>query len=776
MRRFLLASASLMTMCVPAALHAQDTGDQMTSRDSNVIVVTAQRVEQDVQEVPISVTAFDGDLLEQRQIDSFERLQYVAPGINFNAGLNARQSATTIRGIGTGLFNIGIEASTAVVIDGVVLGREGAGIFDFADVERVEVLRGPQGTLFGKNASAGLVSIVTKGPTDELLVEASMSYGSYDELNLSGAVSGPITEAVTARVSGYRNTRDGFVRNVNPAAGQDRLNERNEYGVRAKINFEFAPGTDLLLSGDYVDRKQAAGAATLRSVSAGGPGTGVLGSGVPVTGPASAQLGITPGPENLEIGSESPFTSDTQSRGASASFTTQIGEFDFVSLTSYRKWNSVDNNDADLIPLPFLSVNLGDLSQSQFSQELRLDSPRGLPFTYTVGLFYFEQDIEQDNVQGGTAGLDLLGVIPAGVQLGTALESDFSEKNYAVFGQGEYALSDHFSLIAGFRLLRSEVLGTQTKTVAPGFAGPFAGQVVSDGLESASDKDTAVVWRLGAQYFLPGSDTNLFATVTRGYKAAGIVQGLTVRPIDGQRLPVVNPEIPTQYELGVRHRSDDGRVTANLTGFYTQIDDFQAQTLIPDPSGTAIFTVANAGKVETYGFETELTVIPVEGFTLSGALAYTKATFAEFPNAPCYQLQTAAQGCATVSGQRVQDLAGATLANAPELVANALARYDFAVSAGADAFAQFGVQFRGDAQSSILNDPNTEIDAYTLVDAQLGVDLLDGQLSLVGFARNLFNENFVSAIFATPFDTGGYSQYVTFEAQRSFGIRASLKY
>lgn len=780
--KLLCAASGLAILTIPTQLSAQtsasqsDTqGEQDSETNQNVIVVTAQRVEQDIQDVPISVTAIGGDALRTRQIDSFDQLQFVAPGVNFNAGVNARQSATTIRGIGTSLFNIGIEASTAVVIDGVVMGREGAGIFDFADVERVEILRGPQGTLFGKNASAGVVSIITKGPTDTFKAEANVAYGSFDELNLFAAVSGPIAGPVTARLSGYRNTRDGYVRNVNPTATQDRLNDRNEFGFRGKLNFEIGAGTDLLVSGDYIERDQASGASTVRSFSPGGPGTGLLNTGVQVTRPSSTALGIVPGPENLETGSEGPYITQSDAWSISAQLTTGIGDHELIILTSYREWNSFDNNDADMIPQPILAVNLGDLAQTQFSQEIRLVSPRNQPLTYTLGLFYFEQEIAQDNIQGGTGGLNLLGALPPGVQVGTLLESDFNETNYAIFGQGEYAVSDAFTLIAGFRVLRSEVAGSQFKSTAPGFLRPYVGQVASTALESASDEDTGLVWRLGAQYFI-GDSTNLFATVTRGYKAAGVVQGLTVRPISGQTLPTVRPEIPTQYEVGIRHRSEDGRVTANLTGFFTQIEDFQAQTLIPDGSGTAIFTVANAGKVETYGFEADLTVIPVEGLTLSSALAYTNATFAEFPNAPCYQLQTAAQGCTVVSGQRVQDLAGGLLANTPDLVANGLARYDFDIGDTTAGFAQVGVQFRGDAQSTILNDPRTIIEAYTLVDAQIGLDLFDDRVTVVGFVRNLFDESFVEAIFGTPFDTGGYSQFLSLEAQRTWGVRLSMRY
>ncbi|MEL6921896.1 MAG: TonB-dependent receptor plug domain-containing protein, partial [Pseudomonadota bacterium] len=202
-----LLSASAIALGSVAVSPAQAQEDDTADRRLGVVTVTAQKVEENIQDVPISITAVSGAALEARQIDGFDQLQYVAPGISFNAGINARQSATTIRGIGTGLFNIGIEASTAIAIDGVVMGREGAGIFDFADVERIEVLRGPQGTLFGKNASAGVVSVVTRGPTDEFEANFSAGYGSFNEVNLNGAVSGPIADGITGRISAYSNTR-----------------------------------------------------------------------------------------------------------------------------------------------------------------------------------------------------------------------------------------------------------------------------------------------------------------------------------------------------------------------------------------------------------------------------------------------------------------------------------------------------------------------------------------------------------------------------------------
>ena len=776
----MLFPVSAIALGLAGAVQAQEAEGELRLE---VITVTAQKIEQDLQQVPVSVTAISGNALEVRQIDSFDQLQFIAPGLSFNAGVNARQSASTIRGIGTGLFNIGVEASTAVAIDGVIMGREGAGLFDFVDVERVEVLRGPQGTLFGKNASAGVISVITRAPTSTFEGTFNISYGSFDEVNLSGSVSGPLSDRVQGRVSAYSNTRDGYVDNINPDAAQDEVNERDEQGLRAKLSVELSDNSQLLLSADYAQRDQAQGALTHREFSTPGEvGSGFLpvvfipvngGIGPQLVAEAAAALGITPGPENLKIGSEALFSSDMDAWGLSAQYEHTLGTFELVSLTSYREWTSVDNNDADLVPLPFLSINIGDLAQHQFSQEIRIDSPRDQALTYTVGLYYFEQQLDQDNIQGGSFPLGPMGAL---LPFGTDLRSEFSERNYAVFGQGEFALTDRFSLLAGLRLLNSEIEGEQEKFVADGFVAPFLGQSISSGLESADDDDSDIVWRFGAQYYLSDA-TNFFATVSRGYKAAGIVTGLSINPVAGNTLPVVAPERPTQYEVGVRHTGFDGRLITNLTLYYTEVEDFQQQALIPNEGGIASFGVTNAGVVETKGFEAELTALPTEGLTLSLALAYTEAVFDEFLRAPCDDaFQTAAEGCVTVDGARSQDLSGNRLPNSPDWVANGLARYDFDLSDNWNGFAQLGLQYRSDTDFANNNDPRQRQESYTLLDAQLGLHLPHERGTLSVFGRNLTDESFVESIVGSAFDAGGLAQFLTLESQRTWGVKLSLNF
>lgn len=769
------------------------------------IIVTAQKVEEDLLDVPISATVVSGEQLQDRQIDSFEQLQYVAPGVLFSGGINPRQSATTVRGVGVGVFNIGVEASVALSIDGVTIGRTGAGIFDFADVERVEVLRGPQGTLFGKNASGGVISIITKGPTNDLSAEMNIAYGSFDEVNISGAISGPLTEGVTARLSGYRNTRDGFIENINPDAPQNDLADRDEYGFRAKINFELSDTADLLISADHSRRDNTPGGLTYRQLSPDVPGSGLVPGIGPVRinaiGDESLRAGIIPGPRNRQVASDGNWIAESEVTGFSSELTMVLGDHDFVSLTAWRDWDIFSEEDADLIPQPFLLINSGDQKQSQFSQEFRLSSPRDQKLTYTLGVYYFTQEIDQFNRQVGTGGLNLISLLPGVLPPilpspglgGTDFTSNFEERNYAFFGQGEYAVTPKLSLIGGLRLLRSKLEASQSfaqtpVSVSPFIVAPFLLRELEEGEFTLQNDDDALTWRLGAKYDF-SENFNIFATATQGYKSAALVTGenLTESGADGEdRLPIARPEKPLQLEAGLRYRSLNNRLQAGVTAYHTTIKDLQAQSLVRGPDNTLVVSLSNAAKAVTKGFEADVTVVPVDGLTLSAAVAYNDAKYKKFEQAACYELQTEAQGCFEVrvdpddpdnlATTPAQDLSGAPIANAPDWILNGFARYDFRLSDDIGAYVQGGFQHRGDTLSIVSNDPQSRINAYTLFDAQVGFNLWDGDATLSLFGRNLTNEKFVAAIVPMPFDVGGYAQFTTFESQRTWGVRLALKY
>ena len=804
-RRRLSVSVLAMSAYAGGAWAQPDDEGEESARAVDTLVVTAQRVEENIQDVPISVTALSGDQLSARLVDSFDRLQYLAPGIIFSSGINARQSATTIRGVGVGVFNIGVEGSVALSVDGVTMGRIGAGVFDFADVERVEILRGPQGTLFGKNASGGVISLITKKPTDEFLAEFNGVYGSFNEVGLFGAVSGPLADGVTARLSAYRNTRDGFIDNVNPAAPQDELANRNEFGFRGKVNFELNETTDLLLSADYARRDNTPGGLTYRQESPDRPDAGLipdLGPGAfNAIGQESIAAGVRPGPGNTQVASDGVWEAENEVFGFAAEFTSSFLGHDFVSLSSWRRWDTFSNEDADLIPQPFLEINSGGLRQEQFSQEFRLSSPRDQRLTYTLGAFFFSQEMEQANRQVGTAGLNLRSPLPGVLPplltgsdtTGTDFFSDFDELNYAVFGQGEFEITPSLSVLGGVRVLRSELDAGQffiqtPASVSPNVVAPFIFRELADERATTSFDDTALTWRLGAKYTV-SNNLNFFVTATQGYKSAALVTGEDFAPVNDEgdvELPVARPEKPLQFEAGLRFTGWDNRLIANFTAFHTTIEDLQAQSLVVGPDNTLITSLSNASEAVSKGFEADVTLLPVDGVTLSTAVSYNDATFTSFDRAPCYELQSEAQGCFEVpvdpgdptntATTRAQDLAGGVLPNAPEWVFNVLARYDFPITDGIEGFVQSGVQYRGDTISIVTNDPQSQIDAYALVDAQIGVNFMDGNGSLTLFGRNLTDQTFVAAIVPMPFDTGGYAQFVTFESERTYGVRLSLKY
>ncbi len=771
------------------------------------IVITAQKREQNLQEVPISVTALSGDVLQVRQITDFSQLQYVVPGVTFQTSANTRAAGSNIRGIGTNAFSDGIESSVAMVIDGVVIGREGAGLSDFSDVERVEVLRGPQGTLFGKNASAGVISVVTKKPTEEFSAEFGASYGSFDEVKINGAVSGPIVEdKLLARISGYFNRRDGHVENVFPGAPQDELNNRNEFGLRGKLEYRPNASATFLLSADYSDKETDDFALTVRSFSeaafsagpfsflSNGQLVGFLGG--QITGPISSGFGIVPSENNLKIASDNTFFQDQEIWGTSLQADVDIGDHTLTSISAYRHWDLIDNNDADLLPLPLLAVNSSIFEQEQFSQEVRLASPSDQKLEYVIGGFFFWQEAERPiTTQLGL--FDSVGLTPAGVALGTDSATDFREFNGALFGQFDYHFTDKLTVIGGVRGIYSDIEGFINNQINPGFVdprfstdtfvvvGPFLGQSATPIPLTGQDDDLAVTYRAGLFYDVT-PDASVFATVSKGYKAAGFVLDLSTEPATpgGTDLAVVNPEKPFQIEAGLRSSWFNGRATFNVTGFYVEVKDFQAETFIPDPSGAGgDFVTLNAGVAESFGVEAEVNAQPTDGLSLNTSLAYTNATFKEFDRAPCITGQPfgpvgSGAPCVDTSpggfppGGDFQDVSGGELPDSPDIVVNFSGRYDHLSSPGPfTPFVGVGLQYRTGTITNLNQDPRLFIDDYVTVDFQAGFTSEDGRYSLFAFGRNINGADFVNDVVDTPFDTGGTTQFPTFQSERVFGVQ-----
>lgn len=802
--RTLLLLGTCLVAASPAA--AQTTPDDLTdtrtgevaAEETGEIIVTAQRRAERLIDVPVSIVATSGEKLERLNLNGASDLQYVTPGLSYGDSNTTRGQGMTIRGIGTSVYADGIEQSVGTVVDGVPLARAGQGLSDLIDLDRVEVLRGPQGLLFGRNASAGLINITTRRPTDDLSLIANASYASGNEVKLSAGVSGPIVaEKVLARVSGYLNRRDGFVTNVFDGR---KLNDRNEYGFRGTLEFRASDTVEILLRGDWSRRDNECCVPTVRRFASA------------ATDPRPGQLflsdfigPIATGPRAREIAGRGDYDNRSTSRGVSGEVNWSLGDYTLTSLTAYRRWNQADVNDADLSPSNVLDRNYGSNALRQFSQELRLSSPVNKPISFVAGLFYYNSSNRGDFQQVGRFALSLarlqdIGldrvlapgvVLPASQLFGRDVSTRIGVEDYAAFGQATWQVGGGFGLTAGARLTHTQIDIDYARVGTPG-ANAFnfvLGSAFAPFAFRANTKDTNLSWRLGAQ-FEPARDHMIYASVARGYKGPGYNNLLDIvvpAGLTAQDFTKVNPEIPTSYELGYKASLLDRTLTLTAALFLSDFKDFQAQVVeFPASSPIAAYAIRNAGKLRSKGFELSLEARPSRRFTFGASLSYNDAKFVRFTGASCPLLAWnsvvgAPCGPVAVGGANATsfDASGLSLPGVPRYTGTVDARWEVPLGRDFGGFIQTNYYWRSDTTYGLLPDnvvnPTTQ-DGYGILNGSIGVDI--GEHATVSvFAKNLFDRNFVTSIGGLPFDgIGGLSQFVTRDAERTVGVQANLRF
>ena len=729
------SAAGLLAGLAPPAW-AQDQGVSSLTE----VVVTAQKREEKLQEVPLSVAVIPAQALAAFKFNQATDIQYLVPGLTLTNSAGPRNFGFFVRGIGTSSFSSeSIEGSTAFVLDGVVLGQSGASLTDLPDVDRVEVLRGPQGTLFGKNASAGVISVTTRRPSDTFGAELSASYADPDnERRVSGLITGPIGDQARFLISARVNERDGYVTNVFDGR---KLNDEDNWGVRGKLELDPTSRLRVTLIGDYWSRQAHCCVWTLAR-------TGPLPSAVEL---AERGAGIVPGPDNLKTDINGPVFADSQSYGGSAQADYDLGgDFTLTSITAWRRFLSHDGLDSDSSPFNVLDVNFANFKQSQVTQELRLTSPKGGFVDYVAGAFYFDGHVRSTSVQ-------LFPTIPVPF-VSDQVTNDASTSNIALFGQANLNFTSQFRGIFGARIVNERDEAQKDR---------FDPRFHLSSTAHASKTDDAAVWRAGLQYDLrPGA--MVFATATRGYKGGGYDTNIGLAT-----LPDVQPEKPLNYELGLRTSWPAQRLIVNLTAFDTDVKGYQAAARDAGPPPvTRIFN----GEATTKGVEFDAAWRPLPGadWTLTASGAYVDARWGDFTNAPCFTGQTAAQGCV---GAR-QNLSHARLPLSPVWSGNLSSHVETAVAGSLKASFDLGANSRSTALMAFPNDPSTAQKGYTLVNAAVGLASQDHRWKVSVFAKNLTDRRYSVVDFSTPFGgpVGSYSQFIPYEAQRVVGVGLDLAY
>lgn len=770
LRILLVASTSLsfagFAAVAPAIAQDAATGGPRAQSDQKgeVVVVTARHREEDLQDVPAAITALGGEFLTDAGADSIEEVAKLVPSIQFS-NFNPRNSQINIRGLGSAanLANDGLEPGVGFYVDQVYYARPATSTFDLIDLESIQVLRGPQGTLYGKNTTAGVISVSTAAPAFTPEAAFELTAGDYGYGQAKVSLTGPILgDTLAARFSAATTTREGLVTNVFDG-GKDN-NYRNTT-LRGQLLFQPSDLFSLRVSADY--NKQNTSCCTLVLSDIVTPANGVNF----VT--FSQASGFTPvvEPFSRRSNTNAEIYARQESGGVSAIAEWTLPGAVLTSVTAWRYWDWSPSNDLDSSPLDiFRKAQVSD-EQDQYSQELRLASSGDNTIDYVAGLYLFQEDLDNLGVTefGALAVRSLVnpalpGLILTGVR--QTAEGRLKTKSYAAFGQGVWHLTPALDVAAGLRYTQDRKDGRYVSVQTGGtpLAGPLAAfQALRNGLApnasfETSSKDGRWSGQLGLSY--QASDTVLlYANYARGNKAGGL--NLAVLPSLAKT--IVAPEVIDNTEAGVKSELFGGTTTLNLAVFKETAKDYQANTV--DPVVLRAY-ISNIPEVSSRGVELDMMSRPADGLSLYLSTAYTDVSYSSFPSAPCGLEAITSPSC---------NLTGKRAAGVPLWSAAAGGEYERPVSLmgqDLDAFVAGDYSYRS-AYDSVGNSRYTVIDEVGLVNLRFGLRSPDRGWSAYVWAKNLLDEEYLAT--KTPlFSNGGlYSNLgdprmvgVTFRATR----------
>lgn len=749
------------------------------SRNIDEIVVTARRREEKLQEVPIPVSVVDGDLLADTGSFNVNRLKELVPTVQFYS-TNPRNSAINIRGLGApfGLTNDGIEQGVGLYIDGVYFARPAAATLDFIDVSQIEILRGPQGTLYGKNTTAGAVNVTTKKPSFTPGSDVELTYGNLGFIQAKTSITGPITDKIAARLSFAGTQRDGVIYNV---ATEDDVNDLNNIGVRGQLLYNVNENVDVTLAADLT-RQRPEGY------------TQVVAGVAPTRRAANRQyaqiaadLNYTPPSFNAfdrltDIDSPSRSYQDLGGVSLTANWNTGIGTL--TSISAWRYWDWDPSNDRDFIGLPITTKSAATSAQRQLSQEIRLAGDIRDNLNYVVGVYGFRQTIDSDPVQTqeqGSAAARFLLAPSEDAQTPGLLDGygqrsfiESSTESAAIFGQLEWSVTDKLRVLPGLRYnydkkdvdYRNEIYGG-LQTDDPDLI-RLQRSILAPQAYQADVDDTNLSGQITLAYQLNDS-VNTYATYAKSFKSVGLNTAGVPNNAAGQpatEAATVDPEDVQHFEVGIKTQPLPG-VTANFAVFNTEIKDFQAQ-VVNASVGVLRGYLANADKVRVRGVEFDGNARINEYFSLYAAGAYTDGEYVSFKDAP--------PPLELTGGPQVVDISGERLPGISKWAGSVGGEFKFngkLLGREGQYFSALDVSSRSDFSSSATPSEFLDVPGYTLYNARLGFRG-DDSWDAFFWVRNLTDKDYYELLSAAP---GGSGLFVGQPGDpRTFGItlRASF--
>lgn len=741
------------------------------------IVVTARRRVESVQRVPIAISVIGSAALAETGTYNVNRITQLQPSLQFYS-TNPRNSAANIRGLGApfGLTNDGIEQGVGIYVDQVYYSRIASATFDFTDTERIEILRGPQGTLYGKNTTAGAINVSTRKPSFTPEARFELTGGNYDFFQGKASISGPIiADKLAIRLSESVTSRRGTIYNIR--ARQDQ-NSQDNVSFRGQLLWQPTADFDLTLYGDY--NRQDPICCVQYYVRTGS-----------TQRPLNRQYAALAAAQGYALPSTNAFDRltdvDTPLRarqllgGASLLANWDLGGATLTSVSAYRFWDWLPSNDRDFIGLPITTVSANPSQQYQLSQEIRLGSNGSNRLDYVVGGFYFYQSIDTQGrqVQGPAASRFLLApgsansLNPAVLNGLTSVNTiGYTNTSAAIFGKLTWHLSDRFQIAPGLRVNYDRKSGNYLSVVTTGTGSTVLNNDQRGVLAPQRYQPRFDDWNVSGDVtasYQASDDVYGYATYARSYKSGGI--NLSGLPLDVANNPIlsaatVKPEEVAHYELGLKTQFWDRRATVNIAAFWTEIDDYQA-TVTNGQLGVLRGYLANAGKVRTRGIEIDSAFRPTNRLNLYANGAFTDARYVRFVDAPCPP--ELAGGTAAAAGQAASapgtpggispancDISGQRLPGVSKWAFSYGAEYDVPVRiAGTDG--QFYIGYDGSYRSRFAANPSpsayTEIDGYALNNFRVGYKVAD-RWNLFGWVRNAFDEDYYEVLALQSGNTG----------------------
>jgi iron complex outermembrane receptor protein len=729
------ASLSLAFILAAAPALAQDAGADAAATEDGAIVVTAQRREERLIDVPVSIAAIGEDRITATGARDVGDLGSYVPNVVIAEGTGLG-SGVAIRGVGAASRNIGFDSRVGVYLDGVYLGQSPAINQSLVDIERVEVLRGPQGALFGKNTVAGAINLVTAKPTDDFSAYGNIRYGNYDAWSVTGRVNIPLAEGVAMKLSGSRNKRDGSIHNIFDDTYGDTV---DTWTWRGQLRIDATPNLQFLITGDGLIGRE--------NGNLGNVLTNSTGTTVDTIAPARREIAVSRTQSN-----------DRTLWGTSFDAILSLDSgHTLKSQTSYRDTKFRTIHDPDYSPFDIFYIDYRD-RYKQFIEELQFVSPGGQPFEYLAGFYYYRTDADTTRLAHTGAQGNLLFGSPNNTVLPSA--GTVLTENIAFYTNLTYDILPNLELGAGFRLSRETKKATFT---IDGSHLPVLGIATGSFADKRKDEDFSPSVTLTYKF---SPEISAYARYAEGYKSGGY----NLDFVSSASFPngiEFDKETVKNYEIGLKGSVEGGRLTFALAGFIADYQDFQINQFRDLGGGRTAIVIGNAATVQTKGVEFEMTARPVRGLTLAGGIGFLDATYDNLPLDP----NTIIKG---------------KLPNAPDAQASGSIEYETGVGSDLMLRGNFTYTYRGNYFSTVNNGrqvtlgspagpvtiPFDRVRGFSYADARLALGAENGRWELALFGRNIFNNTYAEGyerdFFGTMIEALG--------DPRTYGVEATFRF